>query len=83
MSNEYRIAPAGSQFIVIDDAGERVGTYSTEEAAKQEIERCMKEDAMYAAAKQLVDAPIRTHMEQFGVAREEASYWICSASEVV
>lgn len=38
---------------------------------------------MYAAARQLVDAAIKTHMEQFGVDHEEASYGICSASGAV
>ncbi len=67
MSNEYRIEPAGPAFIVIDYAGEQVNTYLTEEAAKQDIERCKKEDAMYETAKQLVDTAIKAHMQMFGV----------------
>jgi hypothetical protein len=82
MSNEYRIEPAGNAFIVIDDLGEHVNTYPTEEAAKQDIERC-KHEAMHEAAKLLVDNAIKTHMQMFGVDRETASYWIRSASEVV
>jgi len=41
----------GPAFIVIDPAGEQVGTYPTKEAAQQEIERCKREEktsAMYA-----------------------------------
>jgi hypothetical protein len=83
MSNEYHIEPAGPAFIVIDDLGEQVGTYPTEEAAEQDIERCQREDAMYEGAKMLVDIAIRAHMEKFGVDRETARYWICSASDVV
>ncbi len=40
MSNEYRIEPAGTAFILVDDLGEQVGTYPTEDAAQQDIERC-------------------------------------------
>jgi hypothetical protein len=64
---------------VIDDAGEQVGTYPTEEAAKKDIERCQREDTMYETAKQLVDFAIKAHMQMFGVDRETARYWICSA----
>lgn len=52
MSNKYHIEPAGSAFIVIDPWGERlVDVFPTEEAAKQDIERCKREDAMYETAK--------------------------------
>ena len=52
-----------------------------EDAAKQDIERCKKEDTMYETAKQLVDTAINAHMERFGVARETARYWVSSAAE--
>jgi len=83
MRNEYRIEPAGSQFTVIDPWDEQVNTYPTEDAAKQDIERCKKEDAMYKTARQLVDSTIRTHMQMFGVDRETARYWVFSAAEVM
>jgi len=51
MSNECRVESAGNGFIVIDPAGEQVNTHPTEDAAKQDIERCKKEDAMYETAK--------------------------------
>jgi hypothetical protein len=73
--------PAGTKFVVIDPWGEQVNTYS-EEAAKQDIERCKKEDLMYEGAKMLVDTAIKGRMERFGVDRKTASYWIHSASEV-
>ncbi|SRR6266480_5087142 len=60
MSNEYRIEPAGAQFIVIDPAGEQVNTYPTIEAARQEIERCKREEKMYESAKLLVDTAIKS-----------------------
>jgi hypothetical protein len=83
MSNDYRIEPAGSQFTVIDPWGEIVNTYATEDAAKEDIERCKREDAMYETAKQLVDFAVKAHMEVFGVDRETARYWIHSAAETV
>ena len=82
MTNDYRIEPAGPAFIVIDPWGEQlVNTYPTEDAARQDIERCKKEDAMYETAKQLVDFAIKAHMQVFGVDRETARYWVCSAAE--
>ena len=79
MSNNYRIEPVGSAFIVIDDLGEPVGRYPTEDAAQQDIQRCMKEDAMWETAKLLVDAAIKAHTQMHDVDRETASYWINSA----
>jgi hypothetical protein len=73
--------PAGTQFAVIDAGGERMNTYPTEEAAKNDIERHEKEDAMYKTAKRLVDAAMTTHAEMFSISRETASYWIRSAAE--
>jgi hypothetical protein len=79
MSNDYHIEPVGSAFIVIDDLGEPVGRYPTEEAAQQDIERCKKEEAMWETAKLLVDAAIKAHMQIHGVDRETAAYWVNSA----
>jgi hypothetical protein len=83
MSNEYRVETAGSEFAVIDPWGVRIGTYSTEQEARQDIDRCKREDAMYETAKQLIDAAIAAHAEMFGVSRETANYWIRSAAETV
>jgi hypothetical protein len=82
MSTEYHIEPSGSQFIVIDPGGEQVNAHPTEDAAKQEIERCKKEDAMWDAAKTLIENAIQAHMEMFGVDRQTARYWINSAAGV-
>jgi len=38
---------------------------------------------MWEAAKLWVDKAIQTHMETFGVDRETARYWVCSAAETV
>jgi hypothetical protein len=83
MNTEYRVETAGSQFTVIDPWGEQVDTYATEEAAKQDIERCKMEDAMHETAKQLVDTAVKAHMRMLEVDRETASYWIRSASDLV
>ena len=79
MTNDYRIEPVGSAFIVIDDLGEPVGRYPTEEAAQQDIQRCKREDAMWETAKLLVDVAIKAHMQMHDVDRETAAYWINSA----
>jgi len=80
MSNEYRIEPADSSFIVIDPWGEQlVDAFKTEDPAKQDIERSKKEYEMFETAEQLVDIAVKAHMIQFGIDREAASYWIHSA----
>jgi hypothetical protein len=80
MSTKYRIESAGPAYIVIDPWGEQlVDTYPTEDAARQDIERCKKEDAMWETAKLLVDAAIKAHMQIHDVDRETAAYWINSA----
>jgi hypothetical protein len=81
-SNEPRIELAGPAFIVMDPWGERVNTYPTEDAAKQDIERCKREDAMWETAKLLVDTAIKAHMQMHGVDRETARRLIRDAAEV-
>ena len=47
MTDDYRIEPSGTEFIVIDPWGERlVDVFPTEGAAKQDIERCTRPNAM-------------------------------------
>jgi hypothetical protein len=72
-----------ARFIVIDPDGEIVDTFPTEDTAKQDIERCKKNDEMWETAKVLVDVAIKVHMERFGVDRETARYWIQSVAEVL
>ena len=80
MSTEYRIQPCENGFLVIDPWGEQlVNTYPTEDAARQDIERCKKEEAMWETAKLLVDAAIKAHMQIHDVDRETAAYWVNSA----
>jgi len=81
MTKDYRIELAGDAFIVIDPSDELIDLHPTEDAAKQNIERCKKEDSMWESAKLLVDIAIRTHMQKFGVDRETSTYWISSAME--
>jgi hypothetical protein len=84
MANGYLIVAASeNQFTVIDPWGEQVDVYPTEDAAKQDIERCQKEDAMWNSAQLLVDTAIHAHMQMHGVDRETARYWVSSAAETV
>lgn len=69
MKTEYRIKSVGQQFIMIDPVGQQVGTYSTEEAAKADMER-RREEQMHETAKQLLDVAVKAHMQIFGVDRE-------------
>jgi hypothetical protein len=80
MTNKYCIKPAGGALMVVDPWGERlVDDFPTEEAAKEDIKRCQREDAMYETAEQLVHIAIEMHAQKFGIDRETAEYWICSA----
>jgi hypothetical protein len=81
MSNGYRIEPAGNAFIVIDPWGERlVDVFPTEEAAKEEIERCRREDALFETACLLVEISEEVLMQKFGIDRKTAQYWVSSAT---
>ena len=79
----YRIEPSGNEFVAIDSLEEMVGRYATEDSAKQSIEECKKEDAMYETAKLLIESAIKAHMEQFNVGREVTCYWIGCGAEVM
>jgi hypothetical protein len=83
MANGYLIVAASeNQFTVIDPRGEQVDVYPTEDAAKKDIVRCQKQDAMWNSAQLLVDAAIQAHMQMHGVDRETARYWVSGAAEV-
>jgi hypothetical protein len=82
MTNEYRIEPVGSLFIVVDPWGEIVNRCSTEEAARQDIERCEREDAMWETAKLMVDTAVKAHMRMHGVDRETSRRLLQDAVEV-
>ena len=45
--NEYRIEPIGAEFRVIDCEGVQVGSFLTEEGARQDMERGEKEKACW------------------------------------
>jgi hypothetical protein len=79
--SEYRVETHGTEFVVIDHTGVAIGVYPTEDAAKQDIERCQREDVMWESAKLLVDRAIKVHMQIHDVNRETARYWVVSAIE--
>lgn len=73
MNTEYRVEPSGTQFAVIDAAGEQVDIYPTKEAVERDIERCKKDDRMYETAKQLMDTATKAHMQMLGIDRGNGS----------
>ena len=81
MTTEYRIEAIGEKFIVIDPWSEIVGRYPPDDEAYQNLERCIKKDAMWDSAKILVDNAIKTHMQLNGVDRNTACYWVFGAAE--
>lgn len=81
METTYHIEASGNKYTVIDSWQEEVGTFATEDAAKQEIDRCQKEDALYEDAQHLIDIAVKTLTERHGVDRQNAVHWIRSAAE--
>ncbi len=59
MNANYRIEPAGSQYIVVDPWDEIVGRYTSAEEAQQSIERCKKEHAISETAHLLMENAIK------------------------
>ena len=81
MNTDYQIKRAGRQFKVVDPWGEQlVDLFLTKEAAQKDIERCKREDALYETARQLVEISEEVLVQKFGVDRETAQYWVCSAT---
>ena len=82
MPAKYRIEnSAEGQFSLIEDSGEELGFYETRDAAEQDMQRAMKDDAMWKMAQKLVVSAIKAHMEVHGVDRDTSRYWIRSAAE--
>jgi hypothetical protein len=82
MPAKYRIKDsADGQFKLIDDSGEEVGSYDTEDAAEQDPQRALKDNAMWETAQALVASAIKAHMEVHGVDLDTSRYWIRSAAE--
>jgi hypothetical protein len=70
MTAGYRIEHTENRFTVFGPDDEGVAVHGTQEDAEQEVKRCLKEDAMYDAAKLMVEDAIRKHMEMFSVCRQ-------------
>jgi hypothetical protein len=81
MANEYRIRPDGLQFLVIDQAGERVGAYRTEREAKHQIDVCLSEDIMLESARLLVKNSVDSFMKMRNVDSRTAQHWIREAAD--
>jgi hypothetical protein len=81
MADKYRIAHDGSDFVVNYEAGGTVGTYRTEQEAKQGIEVCERDDFMLQTAKSLVIAAVEAHMWLHNIDRQTAHSWIRDAAD--
>jgi len=81
--NEFRVELIGNQFRVVDAVGEEVGAYTTEDAAKEAVERCEKDAAMLDTAEVLVNIAVKTHMLAHRVDRETGRHWVRCAAEIL
>lgn len=81
MADKYRIAQDGSDFVVNYKAGGTVGVYETEQAAKEGIEVCERDDFMLQTAKSLVKAAVEAHMWLHNIDRQVAHSWIRDAAD--
>jgi len=82
LANAFRVELIGNQFRVIDADGEEMGTYPSEDAARQVMEGCERDAAMLDTAELLVNIALKTHMLTHGVDRETALRWLRCASEM-
>ena len=78
---EYRINRDVDGFVAIDSTNEVLGVFETEQEMKRDVERAKLEDAMYQHAKILFHASVASVMNEFGVDRDTARYWVATASE--
>ena len=78
---EYQILKDDGRFITIDSTNEVVGAYDCEQEAARDFERAKLEDAMFKHSKILFHASVTSVMNEFGVDRETARYWVATASE--
>jgi hypothetical protein len=69
---QYSVKEANGRFTVIDSDNEKMGTYSTQSEALEEIKRCREEDAIYDRAKALVENAVVTLMREHGLDRDAA-----------
>jgi len=81
MADEYRIRLLGSQFEIIDDAGDRVGASQTEREAKHEIDVLVSDDSMWKSARMLVQAAVSALMNMRHVDSRTAQHWIREAAD--
>lgn len=70
---EYSIRAVDGHFLVVDGVGERVSTCPTEEAARQEITDCERENMLFQDAKGFVQAAIETMMQKHGLDRRRSN----------
>jgi hypothetical protein len=82
LANAFRVELIGNQFRVIDADGEEMGSYPSEDAARQVMECCERDAAMLDTAELLVNIAVKTHMLTHGVDRETALRWLRCASEI-
>ena len=82
MGGEYRIEIVGNRYFVIDPSDELLGSYSSEEGARENIERFKKQDAMWETANLLLDTAIKAHMEIHGVDRDTSCRTLKKAAEL-
>jgi hypothetical protein len=83
-ASTYCIKAVDGVFLVLDSAGDRVSTCApTEEAAREEIAACEKEDMLWRDAKALVEAAVEKMMQTRSLDRETACYWIRSVAELI
>jgi len=80
MANLYRIRPDGQRFLIIDQAGERVGAYMTEREAKHQIHVCLGDDIMWESARLLVKNSVDEFMKMRNVDSRTAQHWIREAA---
>ncbi len=81
MSDMYRIAPHGPEFMVSQNAGVTVGVYNTEQEAQLTVEDCERDDSMLQTARSLVNEAVEAQMRLHHIDRRAAHDWIREAAD--
>lgn len=81
MTDNYRMMPHGSEFILNHDAGGTVGVYKTEIEARQGIVDCQRDDLMLKTARGLVKKAVNALMRAHHIDRQAAHDWIREAAD--
>jgi hypothetical protein len=80
MNAEYKIAPQGNQFELLDDENHPLGIFGSVRQAETEVARRKRDDRRFETARLLVQTAVESLMKVHKISELTARYWIREAS---